>query len=152
MFENSRSCIWLIFLCFCKYVEWVKCGIEPLGIHGWDCKAKFRVYFEATVRAYWLLMVASNDEIQHFEIKNEDELLEMVKIPKASGMINKWGNVAEIKQIVESFKAFTFNCAFRLQFSYSKKSWLSSQSTFGCCQAGQWLYYDGSPNSVKTCG
>ncbi|ENV83281.1 hypothetical protein F941_01377 [Acinetobacter bouvetii DSM 14964 = CIP 107468] len=34
-------------------------------------------------------MVASNDEIQNFEIKNEDELLEMVKIPKASGMINK---------------------------------------------------------------
>ena len=68
--------------------------------HDVSALALFRVQFEAAVRAYWLLMVASNDEIQHFDIKNEDELLEKVKIPTASGMINGLGNVAEIKQIV----------------------------------------------------
>lgn len=34
-------------------------------------------------------MAASNDEIQTFEIKNADELLEKVKITTTSGMINK---------------------------------------------------------------
>ena len=43
--------------------------------------ALFRIQFEAVVRAYWLLMVASNVEIQKFQIQREEELFQNVRIP-----------------------------------------------------------------------
>ncbi|WP_257229293.1 MULTISPECIES: hypothetical protein [unclassified Acinetobacter] len=70
--------------------------------------ALFRIQFEAVVRAYWLLMVASNIEIQKFEIQREEELLQNVKIPTVAEMITKLENVVEIKHIVEMFKEFKF--------------------------------------------
>jgi hypothetical protein len=70
--------------------------------------ALFRIQFESVVRAYWLLMVASNLEIQKFEIQSADELLQNVKLPTAAGMIAELENVAEINHIVEMFKEFKF--------------------------------------------
>ena len=32
---------------------------------------------------------------------------------------------------------------------YPNESWISSQSVVGDSQAGQWLYYDGSPNFLR---
>lgn len=68
--------------------------------------ALFRIQFESVVRAYWLLMVASNLEIQKFEIQSADELLQNVKLPTAAEMIVKLENVIEINHIVEMFKEF----------------------------------------------
>ncbi|WP_425916638.1 DUF6988 family protein [Acinetobacter sp. TSRC1-2] len=70
--------------------------------------ALFRIQFESVVRAYWLLMVASNLEIQKFEIQSADELLQNVKLPTAAEMIVKLENVIEINHIVEMFKEFKF--------------------------------------------
>lgn len=70
--------------------------------------ALFRIQFEAVVRAYWLLMVASNQEIQKFELNNADDLLKNIKIPTAVEMITKLENVLEIAHIVEMFKEFKF--------------------------------------------
>lgn len=76
--------------------------------HDISALALFRVQFEAVVRAYWLLNVATNTQIHEFEIRSEDELLKNVKIPTVSGMITQLENVPEINHIVDHFREFKF--------------------------------------------
>ncbi|OTG89403.1 DUF6988 family protein [Acinetobacter sp. ANC 3813] len=76
--------------------------------HDISALALFRVQFEAVVRAYWLLNVATNAQVHEFEIRSEDELLKNVKTPTASGMISQLENVVEINHIVGQFKEFKF--------------------------------------------
>ncbi|AUX89372.1 MULTISPECIES: DUF6988 family protein [unclassified Acinetobacter] len=70
--------------------------------------ALFRMQFEAVVRAYWLLMVATNNEVQKFEVKNEAQLFQNIKILSVTEMITKLEGVKEIEHIVEMFKEFKF--------------------------------------------
>lgn len=99
----------LVYECCDLSIEHGQAILQLLQMHhDIAALALFRVQFEAVVRAYWLLMVATNTEIQDFEVTNEDELLKNVKIPTAAGMIAQLENVADINHIVENFKEFKF--------------------------------------------
>ncbi|CAM4303694.1 DUF6988 family protein [Acinetobacter pragensis] len=99
----------LVYECCDLSIEHGQAILQLLQMHhDISALALFRVQFEAVVRAYWLLMVATNTEIQDFEVTNEDELLKNVKIPTAAGMIAQLENVADINHIVENFKEFKF--------------------------------------------
>ena len=99
----------LVYECCDLSIEHGQAILQMLQMHhDISALALFRVQFEVVVRAYWLLMVATNTEIQDFEVTNEDELLKNVKIPTAAGMIAQLENVADINHIVENFKEFKF--------------------------------------------
>ena len=49
--------------------------------------ALFRVQFESVVRAYWLLMVASNNDVLKLQISSIEDLFKNYKIPMVSVMI-----------------------------------------------------------------
>ncbi len=70
--------------------------------------ALFRIQFEAVVRAYWLLTVATNNDVLKIEISSIDDLFRNRKVPMVSEMIDKLSNVKEINHIVEQFKQFKF--------------------------------------------
>ena len=66
----------------------------------------FRVQFESVVRAYWLLMVASNNDVLELQVTSISDLFKNNKIPMASAMIDALSRVVEIKHIVEHFRQF----------------------------------------------
>lgn len=70
--------------------------------------ALFRVQFESVVRAYWLLMVASNDDVLKLQVTSISELFKNNKMPMVSLMIESLSKVKEIAHIVEHFKQFKF--------------------------------------------
>lgn len=70
--------------------------------------ALFRIQFESVVRAYWLLMLASNQEVLNIQISTIDDLFKNKKLPMVSEMIEKLAHVKEIEHIAEQFKAFKF--------------------------------------------
>ena len=70
----------LVYECCDLSIEHGQAILQLLQMHhDIAALALFRVQFEVVVRAYWLLMVATNTEIQDFEVTNEDELLKMLK-------------------------------------------------------------------------
>lgn len=70
--------------------------------------ALFRVQFEAVVRAYWLLMAATNNEILKFEIKSLSDLLKNSKAPMVSEMIQHLKCIPDINHIAAHFEEFKF--------------------------------------------
>jgi hypothetical protein len=70
--------------------------------------ALFRVQFESTVRAYWLLLSATNDQILKFKTTTVTELFKNEKLPMVSEMIEKLKNIKEIKLIALQFDEFKF--------------------------------------------
>ncbi|WP_174492804.1 DUF6988 family protein [Acinetobacter sp. Marseille-Q1623] len=70
--------------------------------------ALFRIQFESVVRAYWLLMVASNQDVLKLQLSSIDDLFKNHKIPMVSAMIDALSQVKEITNIVENFKQFKF--------------------------------------------
>ena len=70
--------------------------------------ALFRVQFESVVRAYWLLMVASNNDVLKLQISSIENLFKNYKIPMVSVMIDQLKDVRETFHIVEQFRQFKF--------------------------------------------
>ena len=70
--------------------------------------ALFRIQFESVVRAYWLLMVASNNDVLKLQVPSIEDLFKYHKIPMVSAMIDELSHVVEINHIVEQFKQFKF--------------------------------------------
>lgn len=70
--------------------------------------ALFRIQFESVVRAYWLLMVASNNDVLKLQVSSIEDLFKNHKIPMVSAMIDELSHVVEINYIVEQFKQFKF--------------------------------------------
>ena len=70
--------------------------------------ALFRVQFESIVRAYWLLMVASNNDVLKLQMTSISDLFKNNKIPMVSAMIEALSQVKEIAHIVEHFRQFKF--------------------------------------------
>ncbi|MDM1247334.1 hypothetical protein HX005_08020 [Acinetobacter sp. R933-2] len=70
--------------------------------------ALFRIQFESVVRAYWLLMVASNQDVLKLKISSIDDLFKNHKIPMVSAMIEALSQVKEISHIIEQFRQFKF--------------------------------------------
>lgn len=70
--------------------------------------AIFRIQFESVVRAYWLLMVASNNDVLKLQVSSIEDLLKNHKIRMVSAMIDELSCVQEISHIVEQFRQFKF--------------------------------------------
>ena len=70
--------------------------------------AVFRVQFESTARAYWLLLSATNDQILKFQTTSSSELFKNEKLPMVSEMIAKLKDIAEIRPIALQFEEFRF--------------------------------------------
>lgn len=70
--------------------------------------ALFRIQFESVVRAYWLLMVASNNKVLKLQVSSVEDLFKNQKIPMVSDMIEELAGVKEIVHIIEQFKQFKF--------------------------------------------
>ncbi|WP_407303714.1 DUF6988 family protein [Acinetobacter sp.] len=70
--------------------------------------ALFRVQFESTVRAYWLLLSATNNQILKFQTTSIAEQFKNEKLPMVSEMIEKLKNIEEIRPIALQFKEFKF--------------------------------------------
>lgn len=70
--------------------------------------ALFRIQFESVVRAYWLLMVASNNDVLKLQVSSIEDLFRNHRIPMVSGMIEELSGVNEIAYIVEQFKQFKY--------------------------------------------
>lgn len=70
--------------------------------------ALFRIQFESVVRAYWLLLRASNEQILKMQTLSVRELFENEKMPMVSEMIEQLKNIEEIKSIALQFEEFKF--------------------------------------------
>ena len=70
--------------------------------------ALFRIQFESVVRAYWVLLRASNDQILKMQTLNVNELFKNEKMPMVSEMIEQLKNIEEIKAIALQFEEFKF--------------------------------------------
>lgn len=70
--------------------------------------ALFRVQFESTVRAYWVLLSATNNQILKFQTTSIAELFKNEKMPMVSEMIEKLKNIEEIRPMALQFEEFKF--------------------------------------------
>lgn len=70
--------------------------------------ALFRIQFESVVRAYWVLLRASNEQILKMQTLNVSELFKNEKMPMVSEMIEQLKNIEEIKSIALQFEEFKF--------------------------------------------
>ena len=70
--------------------------------------AVFRTQFESLVRAYWLLLSATNDQILKFQTTSSSELFKNEKLPMVSEMIEKLKNIEDIRPIALQFEEFKF--------------------------------------------
>ncbi|MFW1996756.1 DUF6988 family protein [Acinetobacter guillouiae] len=74
----------------------------------------FRAQFESVVRAYWLMFIASNDDVLKLKFNwTNDEQEQKEKYPMASQMLTQLNNIDdEVKSIIVQlmeFKAFNIN-------------------------------------------
>ncbi|MDY6456097.1 hypothetical protein SKM54_04885 [Acinetobacter faecalis] len=66
----------------------------------------FRMQFESVLRSYWILLVASNDEILKLDCGTMDEWLENHKVPMISKTLDELSHVKEIEGLVKQFREF----------------------------------------------
>ncbi|NNH76124.1 hypothetical protein HLH17_00155 [Acinetobacter sp. ANC 5380] len=93
--------------------------------------ALFRVQFESTIRAYWLLLSATNNQILKFQTTSIADLFKNEKIPMVSEMIEKLKNIEEIRPMALQFEEFKFYSLKHLNLIVHTGKHSLVRSTFG---------------------